>query len=193
MGVRIDSGNLIEHAKKVRKILDKNGCKDVLIIASSDLNEYKIKEIIDKNAPIDAFGIGTELATSRDDPTIAAVYKLMEYKGIPRIKISEDKLTYPGKKQIYRIFDKNGIFKEDFLMLDDEPTPPNSEALLFPVLKEGKLVSELPELNEIQQDYLNNINKLPEDFKVLEENHMFNLRISQKLEELTNSLKNKYI
>lgn len=193
MGVRIDSGDLIEHANKVRKILDKNGCKDVLIVASSDLNEYKIKEIIDKNTPIDAFGIGTELATSRDDPTIAAVYKLTEYKGIPRMKISEGKLTYPGKKQIYRIFDKSGIFKEDILMLDDEAPPPSSEALLLPVLKKGKLVNKLPELNEIQQDYLNNINRLPEDFKVLEENHIFNLRISQKLEELTNSLKNKYI
>ena len=193
MGVRIDSGDLIEHANKVRKILDKNGCKDVIIVASSDLNEYKIKEIIDKNTPIDAFGIGTELATSRDDPTIAAVYKLTEYKGIPRIKISEEKLTYPAKKQIYRIFDKNGRFKEDILMLDDEIPPPNSEALLFPVLKKGKLVSNLPELNEIQQVYLNNINKLPEDFKVLEENHIFTLRISKKLEDLINSLKNKFV
>ncbi len=193
MGVRIDSGDLIEHANKVRKILDNNGCKDVIIVASSDLNEYKIKEIIDKNTPIDAFGIGTELATSRDDPTIAAVYKLSEYKGIPRIKISEKKLTFPGKKQIYRIFDKNGIFKEDILTLDDETPPLNSEALLFPVLKKGKLVSELPELKEIQQDYLNNINRLPEDFKVLDENHVFNLRVSQKLEELINSLKKKYI
>ena len=193
MGVRIDSGDLIEHANKVRKILDKNGCKDVIIVASSDLNEYKIKEIIEKNTPIDAFGIGTELATSRDDPTIAAVYKLTEYKGIPRIKISEDKLTYPGKKQIYRIIDKKGKFKEDILMLDDEIPPPNSEALLIPVLNKGKLVSELPELNEIQQGYLNMINKLPEDYKVLEENHIFNLRISQKLEELINSLKKKYV
>ncbi len=193
MGVRIDSGDLIEHAKKVRKILDQNGCKDVIIVASSDLNEYKIKEIIDKNTPIDAFGIGTELATSRDDPTIAAVYKLTEFKGVPRIKVSEGKLTYPGKKQIYRLFDKNGIFKEDLLMLDDETPPPNSEALLLPILKKGKLVSELPDLKEIQQDYLNNINKLPRDFKILEENHIFNLRISLKLEELTNSLKKKYI
>ena len=134
-GVRIDSGDLIEHAKKVRKILDKNGCNNVLIVASSDLNEYKIKEIIDKKAPIDAFGIGTELATSRDDPTIAAVYKLIEYNGVPRIKISEEKVTYPGKKQIYRIYDDKGIFKEDVLMLDDEPAPSNSEAILIPIME----------------------------------------------------------
>jgi len=152
MGVRIDSGDLIEHAKKVRKILDQNGCKDVLIVASSDLNEYKIKEIVDKNAPIDAFGIGTELATSRDDPTIAAVYKLAEYKGIPRIKISEEKRTYPGKKQIYRIFDKKGRFKEDILILDDEMPPPNSEALLFPVLKKEKLMSEISTQQPIAEE-----------------------------------------
>ena len=193
MGVRIDSGDLIEHANKVRKILDQNGCEDVIIVASSDLNEYKIKEIIDKNIPIDAFGIGTELATSRDDPTIAAVYKLTVYKGKPRIKTSEDKLTFPGKKQIYRIIDKKEKFKEDVLMLDDESPPPNSESLLIPVLNKGKMVTKLPELYDIQQFYLNNIKKLPEDYKVLEENHIFKLRISQKLEELTNSLKKKYI
>jgi nicotinate phosphoribosyltransferase len=76
-GVRIDSGDLIEHARNVRKILDEGGCEKVLIVASSDLNEYKIKEILDKKAPIDAFGVGTELATSRDDPTISGVYKLI--------------------------------------------------------------------------------------------------------------------
>ncbi|MFX0012164.1 MAG: nicotinate phosphoribosyltransferase, partial [Candidatus Hermodarchaeota archaeon] len=68
--VRIDSGDLLEHSKKVRKILDDNGCEQVLIVASSDLNEYKIKHLLENNAPIDAFGIGTELATSRDDPTL---------------------------------------------------------------------------------------------------------------------------
>jgi len=93
-GVRIDSGDLIEHAKKVRKILDENGCEKVLIVASSDLNEYKIKEIIDKKAPIDVFGVGTELATSRDDPTISGVYKIIEYRGKPRIKISEKKMKF---------------------------------------------------------------------------------------------------
>ena len=188
-GVRIDSGDLIEHAKKVRKILDKNGCNDVLIVASSDLNEYKIKEIIDKNTPIDAFGIGTELATSRDDPTIAAVYKLMEYRGVPRIKISEEKVTYPGKKQVYRIYDERGMFKEDILMLDDEPAPSGSDALLIPIMEKGKLIYDLPKLDEIQQYYLENIKRLTDEYKKLEENHIFKLKISEKLEKLTNSLK----
>jgi len=191
-GVRIDSGDLIEHAKKVRKILDDNGCKEVIIVASSDLNEYKIKEIIDSNAPIDAFGVGTDLATSRDDPTIAGVYKLIEYNGKPKIKISEEKLTYPGKKQIYRIYNERGAFKEDILMLDDDKAPPNSEALLIPIMEKGILISKIPQLMEIQQYYIKNIKKLPSEYKTLDENHVFKLKISTKLRELTNSLTRKY-
>ena len=192
MGVRIDSGDLIEHAKKVRKILNENGCEKVIIVASSDLNEYKIKEIIDKKAPIDAFGVGTELATSRDDPTISGVYKIMEYKNKPRIKISEEKVTYPGIKQVYRIYDKEGMFKTDILALESEPSPPNSESLLEPIMKNGELIEKLPKLNEIQQFYLENIKKLPKSYKQLEQVSLFKLNISNKLQKLTNSLKEQY-
>ncbi|MFX1393350.1 MAG: nicotinate phosphoribosyltransferase [Promethearchaeota archaeon] len=192
-GVRIDSGDLIDHAKKVRKILDEIGCDKVLIVASSDLNEYKIKEIMDKKAPIDAFGVGTELATSRDDPTISGVYKLIEYNNKPKIKISEDKITYPGVKQIFRIYDKNGMFKEDILALNEEVPPTNSEVLLIPIMKNGDLITELPKLDEIQQFYLENMKKLPENYKSLKEAKTFKLKISQKLKELTNSLKEKYM
>jgi len=190
--VRIDSGDLIEHAKKVRKILDKNGCEKVQIVASSDLNEYKIKKILDSNAPIDAFGVGTELATSRDDPTIAGVYKLIEYNNKPKLKISEDKLTYPGKKQIYRIYDKQGEFKEDILMLDNEPAPANSEALLILVMKEGMVITELPDLNNIQKFYFENIENLPNSFKGLDEKHIQIFSISRKLIDLTNSMAEKF-
>jgi nicotinate phosphoribosyltransferase len=191
-GVRIDSGDLIDHAKKVRKILDSNGCDEVLIVASSDLNEYKIKEIIDKKAPIDAFGIGTELATSRDDPTIAGVYKLIEYNGIPKIKVSEEKVTYPGTKQVHRIYDKDGLFKKDILSLISEAPPSNSEPLLIPIMKDGELTTELPALDDIQKFYLDNIKNLPAPYKELEEEHIFELVISEKLQSLKDSLKLRY-
>ena len=191
-GVRIDSGNLIDHAKKVRNILDKEGCDKVIIVASSDLNEYKLKEFLDNKAPIDAFGVGTELATSRDDPTISGVYKLIEYNGIPRIKVSEEKLTYPGIKKVNRIFDKSGMFKEDILRLDEEPEISNSKSLLLPIMKEGKIIYELPKIDEIRQYYLKNMETLPKGYKVLEENHLFKLKISKKLENLKESLKGKY-
>ena len=190
-GVRIDSGDLIEHAKRVRKILDANGCENVIIVASSDLNEYKIKKIIDESAPIDAFGVGTELATSRDDPTISGVYKIIEYNGIPKIKISEKKITYPGIKQVYRIFDEKSIFKEDILSLENELPPTNSEPLIIPIMKEGELLIELPKLDDIRKFYLDNIKKLPGDYKKLEEIDKVNVKISEKLQNLTDSLKNK--
>lgn len=191
-GVRIDSGDLIDHARKVRKILDQNGCDKVLIVASSDLNEYKIKEIIDKKAPIDAFGVGTELTTSRDDPTISGVYKLMEYNNEPRIKISEGKVTYPGIKQVYRSYNKDDKLEEDMLSLDDEPIPVNSEPLLIPIIKKGKLVTILPKLDEIRDFYLENIRNLPETYKNLEQKEKFKLRVSEKLEQITQKLKKNY-
>ncbi|MHA2035854.1 MAG: nicotinate phosphoribosyltransferase [Promethearchaeota archaeon] len=191
-GVRIDSGDLIDHSKKVRKILDKGGCDKVLIVASSDLNEYKIKEIIKEKAPIDAFGVGTELATSSDDPTISGVYKLIKYKGEAKIKISEEKITFPGIKQVFRVYNKKGEAREDILSLDDEPMPTDSEALLEPIMRNGKLISKLPQIDEIQQFYVENIKKLPQMFKQLEQVPRFTLKISSDLERLTSLLRRKY-
>jgi nicotinate phosphoribosyltransferase len=191
--VRIDSGNLFEHSKNVRKILDNNGCDKVMIVASSDLNEYKIKELLDHGAPIDAFGIGTELATSRDDPALSAVYKLMEYNRQSKIKISEEKRTIPGKKQVYRIFNENGEFKEDFLTLYDETPPINLKGLLIPVMKDGRLLEKLPNLEKIKQYYFENMKKLPNVYKGLEENHIFKLKISKKLQKLTDSLRRSFL
>ncbi len=191
-GVRIDSGDLIDHAKKVRRILDKAGSEKVLIIASSDLNEYKIKEIIDKKAPIDVFGVGTELATSSDDPTISGVYKLIEYKNEAKIKVSEDKITFPGIKQVFRVYNENGEFKEDILALESEPIPTNSEAMLEPIMRNGKLITKLPKIDEIQQFYLENIKKLPQKYKKLEQVQGFTLNISPDLESLTNLLRKKH-
>ncbi|MFW9828494.1 MAG: nicotinate phosphoribosyltransferase [Candidatus Thorarchaeota archaeon] len=190
-GVRIDSGNLIDHAKKVRKILDDCGCEKVIIVASSDLNEYKIKELIDKSAPIDAFGVGTELATSRDDPSLSGVYKLIEYNKKPRIKISEEKITYPGKKQVHRIYDRDCMFKEDTLTLEDEPAPSNSEPLLHLIMRKGEVITNLPKIDEIQEFYLANIKKLPNSYKKLEKSDKFELKISQKLRTLTETIKSK--
>jgi nicotinate phosphoribosyltransferase len=190
--VRIDSGDLAVHSKKVRRILDKGGSDKVMIVASSDLNEYKIKEMIDENAPIDVFGVGTELATSSDDPAISGVYKLIEYQNEAKIKVSEEKITFPGIKQVYRFYNKKGEFKEDILTLESEPIPPNSEALLEPIMRSGKLISKLPKIDEIQQFYLENIKKLPQRYKKLEQVQIFTLNVSPGLERLTNLLRKKY-
>ncbi|MHA2473527.1 MAG: nicotinate phosphoribosyltransferase, partial [Promethearchaeota archaeon] len=155
-------------------------------------NEYKIKEITDKNAPIDAFGVGTELATSRDDPSISGVYKLIEYNTAPKIKISEEKITYPGIKQVFRLFDENGMFKNDILGLDTEVTPDRAELVLKPIMKKAKIIIEMPELSEIQAFYNENIKKLPDIYKSLDPTQVLDLEISPKLEELTDLLMKKH-
>ncbi len=191
-GVRIDSGDLVENSKIVRKILDENGLKNAIIALSSDLNEYKIKELIEKGAPVDAFGVGTEMVTSRDDPVVNSVYKLIEHNGQPKIKISEEKITYPGKKQIYRVYDEDGKFKKDILMLENETPPEKLEPFLIPIMKKGELIYNLPSLDEIQQFYFKNMEKLPEEYKKLEQLNLFKLELSKGLEALTKKLKKEY-
>src|SRR5262249_20436849 len=108
--VRLDSGDLRTLSQQVRKVLDEAGRGNVKIVASGDLNEYKIRELQAAGAPIDVFGVGTELVTSRDEPTLSTVYKLVEQEApqglVGRMKMSAEKKTYPFAKQIYRTIDE---------------------------------------------------------------------------------------
>ena len=101
-GVRLDSGDLAEHVRKVRDILDKAGLKSTTIFASGNLDEYRLNELVSAGAPIDGFGVGTALDISADAPSLDFVYKLQEYAGKARRKSSEGKATWPGRKQGYR-------------------------------------------------------------------------------------------
>src|SRR5206468_4576342 len=117
--VRLDSGGLLTLSQEVRKILDEAGRSDVKIVASGDLNEYKIRDLLVAGAPIDLFGVGTELVTSRDEPTLSTVYKLVEQETsqglVGRMKLSSEKKTYPFAKQIFRTIGENGKFKHDLI------------------------------------------------------------------------------
>ncbi|HEY7327217.1 MAG TPA: nicotinate phosphoribosyltransferase, partial [Gemmataceae bacterium] len=125
--VRLDSGDLEQLSKKVRAILDEADRKDVKIVASGDLNEYKIRDLLSKGAPIDLFGVGTELATSRDEPTLNFVYKLVEQETpqgtFGRFKLSSGKKNYPYPKQVYRQHDSTGTFRGDRIVRAVPPTP----------------------------------------------------------------------
>jgi len=127
MAVRLDSGDLADLSIKVRDILDRAGKTDTRIFASSDLDEYRISELISQGARIDAFGVGTQLATSYDAPALSGVYKLVasERDGRirMRIKLSTDKATYPGPKQVWRCIDESGSYSGDIVALEDEPEP----------------------------------------------------------------------
>jgi nicotinate phosphoribosyltransferase len=153
--VRLDSGDLLELSKQVRKILDDAGMEDTRIFASGDLNEYKIRDLISRGAAIDSFGVGTELATSYDSPALSGVYKLtaLEENGrmSMRIKLSHDKETYPGAKQVWRFTDSSGHYVRDLIALADEPHPvadDNSSCLplLERVMKDGRPVGNAAQL-----------------------------------------------
>jgi nicotinate phosphoribosyltransferase len=147
-GVRIDSGDLAQLSRDVRKILDAAGLADARIMASGDLDESKIAALVTAGAPIDAFGVGTELTTSADAPSIGAVYKVVAI-GSPGnvrypVKSSPEKHTIPGAKQLFRFPDHDvlGLATECFK---------DSEALLKPVILGGQLVQDLPDAKQVRE------------------------------------------
>jgi nicotinate phosphoribosyltransferase len=119
--VRIDSGDLAELARRVRTILDAGGCAATHILASGNLDEHAVWQLLATGAPIDAFGIGTRLDTSADAPFLDCAYKLEEYAGRPRRKRSPGKATWPGRKQVYRRHAANGEIDADLVALEGEP------------------------------------------------------------------------
>ena len=163
-GVRLDSGDLLDLAKKVRRILDRRGRTDVRIIASGDLDEHKIARLVRAGAPIDSFGVGTELITSRDAPALGGVYKLVEQESSEgrafRTKHSLDKETRPGAKQVWRVIDDDTL--HDTIALLEEPPPPHARPLLHPIIRNGKLVKKLPPLPDIQTYCARELAALPE-------------------------------
>jgi len=159
-GVRLDSGNLVELSHSVRKILDDAGFPEAKIMATSDLNEYKILEFAAARAPIDAFGVGTDLATSTDSPNLGVVYKLVELDGRVTAKFSEDKHTLPGAKQVFR-FATHDCVACSWECVGCEPGDREARALLRPVLLKGELVEPLPSLAAAREHAADSMRRLP--------------------------------
>jgi nicotinate phosphoribosyltransferase len=147
-GVRLDSGDLAELSQQVRSILDAAGMHETKIVASGDLDEYKIQALLKQDAPIDLFGVGTQLTTSYDAPTLGGVYKLVEEhvgeRIIHKMKLSTEKSHYPGCKQVWRQVDADGRFCGDIIGLADEVTPADSFPLLAMLIEHGRLVTPYP-------------------------------------------------
>lgn len=184
-GVRLDSGDLATLAKQVRRILDEAGMGQTKITASGDLDEFKIADLLAANAPIDLFGVGTELSTSRDAPALSGVYKLVEIevggRNVPKMKLSQDKATYPCRKQVWRKTDNKGNFSGDVITLAEE-TEDAGEALLQPMLSNGAFISALPSLREAQQQARQQLACLPEQYKSPREAQPYSVRFSAELE-----------
>ncbi|MGA3288981.1 MAG: nicotinate phosphoribosyltransferase [Candidatus Bathyarchaeia archaeon] len=193
-GVRLDSGDLAQTSKKVRKILDAQGLEYVKIFASGDLDEFKIEELLSKGAKIDSFGVGTKMGTSADRPYLDVIYKLCETMTadgnfLPIMKLSKDKITLPGRKQVYRFMDAAGNFEKDTIALADEKV--QGEPLLVKVMEKGKLIYKLPSLGNIRATAAGNLSKLPKEYKALTGAPVYPVELSRNLLNLIKTLKRK--
>ncbi len=164
--VRLDSGDLAAHAFRVRAILDAGGLHEVQIFASGSLDEWAMREILARKAPIDGFGVGTRLNTSADAPYFDCAYKLQEYDGVARRKRSEGKATWPGRKQVLRSRDAKGRFAGDLLTLADDPQA--GEPLLEPVMRGGRRLGSSPRLETIRDFARGQLERLPERLRSLD-------------------------
>ena len=186
-GVRLDSGDLCKLSKQVRAILDQAGLQQTKIMASGDLDEFKIAAMLAQGAPIDSFGVGTELSTSRDEPALGGVYKLVELNGQPKMKLSQDKATYPYCKQVWREYADDGSFLGDTIGIATEENM-RGDALLKPVMRAGELIAPLPNLVKIQTHARAQLQSLPEIFKALARPERYAVRYSAELESRRQAL-----
>ena len=220
-GIRLDSGDLAYLSKQARIMLDEAGYEDVQIVVSNSLDEYTIRDLLHQGAMIDSFGIGERLITSKTNPVFGGVYKLVaveeDGKIIPKIKVSEnvDKITTPGVKKLYRIYDKKTMKAEaDLITLFDEKideTKPISifhpiytwktttyeDYILRPMLKQifksGELVYELPDIEEIREYCKSEVESLWDEFKRFDNPHIYKVDLSKNLWELKNNLLNETV
>jgi len=181
-GVRIDSGDLIAMARKVRDILDAGGLKDVIILVSGGITEDVLKNMTAKGAPIDGFGIGVNLAASVDVPAFDCAYKLQEYAGKPKRKLSEGKQTWPGRKQAWRSYDAERRMRGDILSVEGDRQP--GEQLIVPVMRAGKRLGPAETLATIRERAANDLARLPEPLRRLEQETPYPVKVSDALTRL---------
>lgn len=181
IGVRLDSGDVDELSRGARKLLDEAGLADARIFASGGLDEWEVEKLVGDRAPVDAFGIGTQMGVSADAPFVDSVYKLTDIDGRPVLKLSTDKATAPGRKQAWRGSDA------DILALRDEPGPPDAEPLLEPVMRDGVRTGSTPSIEEMRERFDADLATLPAEARRLRDATPVVVRPSEALVALTTS------
>lgn len=183
--VRLDSGDLDQLSRAVRQVLDEGGLQATRIFASGDLDEWKIAALVAAGAPIDAFGVGTRLATSFDEPALGGVYKLVELEreqvARGKVKTSPGKATFPGRKQVWRRSDASGTYVADVIAAADEPVLADSEPLLSGVMRAGARVETAPPLAEGRERCRILVGKLPAALTKLEAGPAYPVHFSDRL------------
>ncbi len=193
-GIRLDSGDLLALSRRARRILDQKGLNDIPIFASGNLDEYRVAELVRAGAPIDAFGVGTAMVISSDAPALDVAYKLVEYRGEPRLKTSSEKLTLPGRKQVFRVWNAGGGFYSDLIGLFEEspasiarefrPAPASTQPMLERVFAQGRRLTPRPPLTETRERFLDSFTKLDQRYKDIDRPDAYPVRQSAALNAL---------
>jgi nicotinate phosphoribosyltransferase len=182
IGVRLDSGDLDHLAREARRMLDEAGLPQARIFASGGLDEHEVDELVRTGAPVDAFGVGTQLGVSADAPYVDSVYKLVESDGAPVVKLSASKQTAPGRKQAWR-----GT-EHDVLTLREEAAPGDGfEPLLRPAMRGGELVEPPASLDAMRERFASDLSALPTKARRLRHAEPVDVRRSSALVALTMS------
>jgi nicotinate phosphoribosyltransferase len=184
--VRLDSGDLDEHAHRVRAILDAGGARGIKIFASGNLDEYAVQALLYAAAPIDGFGVGTRMNTSADQPYLDCAYKLQEYAGRARRKRSEGKATWPGRKQVFRRSDDSGRMAGDTLTLECERQ--GGRPLLATVMRGGRRLAASPPLAEVRAHALRGFDALPPALRSIDHDCPYCVEVAAPLRELARQL-----
>lgn len=193
-GVRLDSGDLTALSKEVRKILDEGGRSEVKVIASGDLDETKIDAMERAGGQVDIYGVGTEMATSKDHPALGGVYKLVETRHGSEVhhpvKLSTDKGSWPGAKQVWRR-EEGGVARGDVIGLADEAGPAGARALLEPVMRDGRRLRPPIPLERMRERCRAEWALLPEAVRALAEPGPYAVERSSGLEALAASARER--
>lgn len=184
VGVRLDSGDFDSLSRQVRRILDEAGLDYVRIVASGGLDEFELETLSHAEAPIDIFGVGTKAGVSADAPWTDMAYKLVCYDGRSVMKLSEDKISMPGPKQVFRFTDDQGKFVEDVIGLQEE-TMDEGDPLLTQVMAGGRLTRPHPDLTQARERLEQDLAKLADKHKALVDPPPYPVSTSQGLERLT--------
>ncbi len=192
--ITLDSGNLLEESVFVRKELNQAGFSEIKIQAFSNLDEYKIENLIESGAPIDYFIGSTEPANITDNPKFEAVYKMAELRHSDgtieqKAKLAEGKQSLPGQKQVFRVYNKDGQMVEDVIGLENEQL---GKSLLVPVIIEGKQVYYFPGLDVVKEKIQNELGSLPDKYKKIRNPDKYPVHVSDKLQNLFDQVKKQH-
>ena len=188
-GVRIDSGDLLALGRKVRRILDEAGFPEVQIIGSGGLDEFDLEELSRQNAPYNAYGVGTKMGVSGDAPWTDMAYKLVSYGNLPVLKLSVDKVSLPGAKQVFRFMEAGKLHHDVIALLEE--TAEGGQPLLQTVMEAGRIVGPLPALPEIRERFRQELGQLSDSHRAIRDPELYSVQLSPGLLGLKKRLENR--